>query len=105
MANVDYATGCTDTVVTLTNANQQYALPLGDGVKAIEIYCAEAFDVFVSFQPGKVAGADGLSSPLLPYQTVKSGATYAKDRLYLGATSLYLACATAGKHVVVRVWS
>lgn len=98
MANVEYGENAVDYTIVMTNANAEYPLALPDGVKAIEIQSRDAVDVRMSFATGKVA------TPTESYRTIKSGALYTKELLYLNVTTLYLACASGGKTVEVRAW-
>ena len=69
------------------------------GVKAIEIQCRDGTDVRFSFASGKV----GTASPVEPYRTLKSGTVYAKELLYLNATTLYVACGSGSERGAARV--
>ncbi len=96
--NVDYGENATDYTITMTSSNTEYSLLLPEGVKAIEIQCRDATDVRMAFATGKVAGSTD------PFRTLKSGSVYKQDKLYLNATTLYVACGSGGKIVEVRVW-
>jgi hypothetical protein len=97
--NVDYGENAVDYIIAVANTNTEYPLLLPEGTKAIEIQCRDATDVRIAFAAGKVAGSTD------PYRTIKSGSVYSKDKLYLNATTLYVACGSGSKTVEVRVWS
>lgn len=99
MAGVSYATTAQDYKVDITDANHEYALVLPDGAKAIEFQCRDATDIRHSFVTGLVAGAAGA------YQTLKAGAMYRKENLYLNRHTLYVAAGSAGKVLEARVWT
>lgn len=96
--NVQYAESCVDYQVAITDANTEYPLVLPDQVKAIEIQCRDSTDIRASFTTGKVA------SSVSPFQTIKGGARYVKEHLYLNKHTLYLAAGSGSKVVEVRVW-
>lgn len=98
MPNVDYGENAQDLTIAMASADTEYPQLLPEGVKAIEIQAREAVDIRFSFATGKVAGSTE------PFRTLKSGTVYLKDLLYLNATTLYVACASTGKNVEVRVW-
>lgn len=98
--NVLYAESAVDYEIDITDANTEYSLVLPDQVKAIEIQCRDATDIKTSFVQGAVDGA----TPDGPFQTIKGGARYVKEHLYLNQHTLYVAAGTGSKVVEVRVW-
>jgi hypothetical protein len=98
MPNVDYAEKAIDYQITVTTQDTEYPLVLPATTKAIEIQCRDTTDIRCSFTTGKVAGSTS------PFQTIKGGARYVKEHLYLNQHTLYVAAGTGSKVVEVRVW-
>lgn len=96
--NVQYSENATDYQVAITSQDTEYSLAIPDGAKAIEIQCRDSTDIRVAFEAGKVA------SSISPFQTIKGGARYVKEHLYLNQQTLYLAAPSGSKIVEVRVW-
>lgn len=98
MAGIDYADTVTDYQIAIASQDTEYPLAIPGGAKAIEIQCRDSTDIRCSFVTGKVATSAS------PFQTIKGGARYVKEHLYLNQQTLYVAAAAGSKVVEVRVW-
>lgn len=87
-----------DFTVTLTAANTEYSQAIAGRFEAIEFQARTSAAIRHSFTSGKVA------TPTAPYNTLKAGGIYTKDKLGMEGKTLYLASATEGTVVEVRVW-
>lgn len=96
--NVQYSENVVDYEIAIASGDTEYSLALPSNVKALEIQCRDATDIRCSFTAGKVAGSTS------PYQTVKGGARYVKENLYLNQHTLYIAAGSGSKVVEVRAW-
>ena len=99
MANVSYSESAVHVTVALTDHTLEYPVVLPDGVKGIEFQCRDGTDIQYSF--GVANKAKGSTDP---YHTLKSGAVYSKDFLYLNATTIYFACGSDAKNVELTYW-
>lgn len=98
MSGIDYADHCVDYEIAIASGNTEYSLEIDQQAKAIEIQCRDSTDIRCSFTSGKVAGSTA------PFQTIKGGARYVKEHLYLNQHTLYVAAGSGSKVVEVRVW-
>lgn len=98
MAGFQYSEAPQDFTVTLTNQDEEYELAIPDGAKTIEFQARTDVAIRHSMTTGKVAGS------VSPYNTLKAGQQYYKENLLLNKAKLYLASASSGIVVEVRVW-
>jgi len=96
--NVQYAENAVDYQIAVSSQDTEYSLPIPAKAKAIEIQCRDSTDIRCSFTSGKVA------TSVSPFQTIKGGARYVKEHLYLNQHTLYVAAGSGSKVVEVRVW-
>ena len=80
---------------TLTIADTEYVVSLGQGVKGFSIQCQSANDVRLAFATGGTASK---------YWTIKSGGIYYSPSI-LSSPTLYLRCVgVAGAVVEIEYW-
>lgn len=96
---VSLPTTVAHTATTLTNANTEYTLTIPANTRRLSFKCRTSYAVRFAFVTGKVA------TPTDPYQTLPSGAEYSTGDVLLGASTLYLASATAGVVIEAEMWS
>ena len=80
--------------VVMTNANENYALPLPVGTRSVNIQCRDATDILVLLVD---AAPDDATNP---YRTIKAGTSWdfiCPDSLATQSLTFYLRCASAGK--------
>jgi len=86
---------------TLTVANTEYSVELGDGTVVAEIHARSAHDIRVSFVTGAVGGA----VPTGPFWTIKADASLLlKNVKMIDNRTLYLASTNAGTVVEIFTW-
>ena len=91
----------TVTILTMTNADQEYSFALPAGCKHFAFQCRSANDVRIAFVTGKVA------TSVEPFVTMKSGGSISSPEKLMAnpGTTIYAACAAAGKILEFITWA
>lgn len=84
---------------TMTLADTEYSQALPANCKRFTIHCQDGTAFRLAYVTGKVA------TPTAPYYSIPAGAVKSESGLYLAATTLYVACGTAGKKVEIEAWT
>jgi hypothetical protein len=85
--------------VTMTNANTEYSQALPANCDKFTIKCQDGTAFRLAYVTGKVA------APTAPYRTIDANVVKSEDGLSLASTTLYFACASAGKIIEIEAWS
>ena len=86
--------------VEMTSEDTEYSQALPSGTKKFSIAMIENDTAFrVAFVTGKVA------TPTAPYKPVPIAQEYYEESVNLTGKTLYFACSTAGKNVVIIAWT
>ncbi len=86
--------------VTMTTADTEYSQALPAGCKRYRISLQSQDTAFrIAYESGKVA------TPTAPYYNANIGEIIDVDQVNLAATTVYFACAAAGKIMQIEAWS